>query len=143
MRKSIFILLLTSLVLLVGCLPQAPLPALSYEISGCDLTPLTRSPSTKLPEEPEISIKGNLLFVKHPLNYVCCANITIEWAQKDNLIEITETNIGEMCRCLCDYDIRASLGPLKKGTYLIKLSGVKYQDTKPDLLIEEEVEVLP
>jgi len=73
--------------------------------------------------------------VEHRLTYVCCAELVLTVEQEGNTIRITESNVGEMCRCLCDYDVEADVSGLEPGVYDVQLWGVEYQDAHaPELL---------
>ncbi len=139
-------LILAVLVLFSGCVqPQAlPETKLSYEISGCQ-EEQTRSSEVRKAEnldEPLLAVEGKFITVRHSLDYVCCAKMEVEWKQEGNLIELTEINKGEICRCLCRYGVDAKIGPLESNLYLIRIYGVKYQEQEPNLLSEKEVEIV-
>jgi hypothetical protein len=64
--------------------------------------------------------------VEHRLTYVCCAELVLTVEQEGNSIRLLESNVGEICRCLCDYDVEADVLGLEQGVYDVQVWGVKY-----------------
>lgn len=75
----------------------------------------------------EVSVQTNnrKISFSHKLRYLCCAEIALESQVQDNTIVVTEINQGMGCRCGCDYSVDASVGPLKPGTYQLRVYGVR------------------
>ena len=49
---------------------------------------------------------------------------------------------GEMCRCMCDSDIYAGLGPFEKGDYIVNVYEVDEDSSpKPQLIHSQDVKV--
>jgi len=115
---------------------------LNYQISGCD-NQEEFSQSFSLPkiEKPVINSQNDKIIISHSFDYLCCAELTLNWSKSDNVIEIYEHNSGDMCFCICKYDISASLGPLEKGDYNVKIYGISQGLTKPEFISEEEVNI--
>lgn len=124
-----------------GSLPSSE-AALSYSVGGCEENS-ERQGSISSYGEVEVTIMNQSVVIRHYLNYVCCAALKLDWSMDGNLISLTETNTGEMCRCVCNYDVNASIGPLPPGKYLVAVYGVGYQNIEPSLLAQEETEVAP
>ncbi len=83
------------------------------------------------------------MVIRHYLSYVCCAILKLDCGMDGNLVSVTETNKGDMCRCVCNYEVNATIGPLSPGKYTIMIYGIGYQNIEPDLLAQEEIEVTP
>ncbi len=115
--------------------------SLVYYISGCEISKRVEYNGVDPFKESKINIEGNRVIINHILEYVCCANLTINSKQENNLIILTEENTGEMCKCICEYGIFASFGPLDPGNYTIQVYGVKYENMEPELLLEKEAMV--
>lgn len=138
---NFFILIVLSSILMFNAKEEKPL-GLFYEISGCDIKEDIPQTFTLPPiDKPSLNIDGNNLTIIHSFNYVCCANITLNWSIYDNLIKIYEYNTGEMCFCLCDYEIRASLSPLKKGTYNVEIYGVGHDSIDGKLINKKVINI--
>ncbi len=120
---------------------------LEYEIFGCDEENYTQTmPQVKRSKNVEVEIDGGAAYITHYLNYVCCADIkaSIAKIEKRNdhvYIKLMEKNIGEMCRCTCDYDIEMVLSPLLPGDYVVEMWGVGYDDTELQMLWKEEFNI--
>ena len=96
---------------------------ITYNVSGCQNTRM-EVPST-------IYFKNDTLIIRHSVNYVCCAKIVPEVEIKDNIINITEINKGDVCKCMCNYIVQINISGLEKKEYEINVYGVKYKDIHP------------
>ena len=72
------------------------------------------------------------LLVTHQLDYVCCANITVslEVAEEESntIISLMEKNIGGFCRCICGYNVTATISGIESGKdYFVRVYGVEYR----------------
>lgn len=114
---------------------------LKYNIGGCNSDVQTKAMDLKSEKEPVISVLDNSIKLVHKLSYVCCAKLSLEHQIIGNVIEITEVNTGDICKCICEYDIDGEIGPLKAGEYQLKLFGVKYQNTDPSLILEKNISI--
>ncbi|MEM2933613.1 MAG: DUF333 domain-containing protein [Methanocellales archaeon] len=118
---------------------------LNYSISGCGEKEEREYTKTRgLEEKVEVRIDNSFINLTHYLNYVCCARIKIyldslETYQNYTLIKIKEKNEGEMCRCICDYQVNMKIGPLEKGKYWIQIWGIEFERAAGELLWEKEV----
>ena len=122
-------------------------PALIYSVGGCSsmsYNGLTRgygsTSSVKLSTGPS-SIK-----IIHNLSYVCCADIIvslepIEYRGDYMLLRIIERNVGEICRCICEYEIIIKIADLEPGRYKVELYGVEYEEMQAEKLWEEFIEL--
>ncbi|MBD2580467.1 hypothetical protein [Oscillatoria sp. FACHB-1406] len=128
----------------------AEAPALRYAVSGCQ-SEQEQSQSLAKGSYPakKISVavdRDNIKFA-HALSYVCCADLRLERRVENSEIAITEVNEGDYCRCMCDYSIEATLGPLASGTYDLKVFGVRYQppsggyEIDPQLLFQTQLDI--
>lgn len=149
--KTIFVMLLLA-ILIIACKPSlAPTPSgqqavkLDYSVSGCDTKDggIARGPPAQL---VDVDIAGNNVKLVHHLSYVCCAKVKvylegIETTPDETRIMISEKNDGEMCRCMCNYDVDINLGPLAKGKYTVQIFGVVYKDMPTEKLWEKEITI--
>lgn len=103
--------------------------------------------------------EGKFLNLTYSLNYVCCAkpklylnsirvinpqystphpNQTYLRPYPDHiLIKLTIKNEGGICRCVCDYNINAKIGPfetLNLSNYRIQIFGVEFENQETKLL---------
>ena len=114
---------------------------LTYSVRGCEVRdeegvgPLTPQPP------PVLRMEGGALQMQHELNYVCCADLVVDWERNGDELSIIEVNEGELCKCLCDYIIEAEVTGFKPGEYLVKVFGVKYRESPVGLLLEQEIRV--
>lgn len=118
----------------VACSTPSPLGAtLAYSVGGC----AEQSDVTRAADMGEVRIvsQGGAIHVEQKLNYVCCADIVVRLEQDENTIKLVEKNEGEICRCICEYDIEAEISGLDPGVYEVEVWGVEYQDVyAPELL---------
>ena len=58
------------------------------------------------------------------------------------VIKIVETNVGQVCRCTCGYELSVELNGLQPGTYTVEIWGVQYVPEHPlELLGSGEVTI--
>jgi hypothetical protein len=118
----------------MACSTPSPLGAtLAYSVGGC----AEQSDVTRAADLGEVRIvsRGGAIHVEQRLNYVCCADIVVRLEQDENTIKLMEKNDGEICRCICEYDIEAEISALDPGLYVVEVWGVEYQDVyTPELL---------
>ena len=118
----------------VACASSEPVgPELIYTVGGC----VEEAAAARAATDADVLIEGegSAIHVEHRVTYVCCAELVLTVEQEGNTIRITESNVGEMCRCLCDYDVEADVSDLDPGVYDVQLWGVEYQDAHaPELL---------
>lgn len=138
-KASFLIAFVLIIILLLSAKIRIPertdVTSLQYAISGCDSTKGAGIPAASLYSE------NNYILLEQSLNYVCCANLTIDWERNGYNIRIKEINNGGMCKCVCVYNVNARLGPLEKGIYSIELYGVDYKGTGAELISKDRVEV--
>lgn len=114
--------------------------SLSFSMEECDqsITPNTDPDWAKV----EITVQDGDIQVEQNLSYVCCAALEITAGQNGDVIKLIETNVGEVCRCMCGYPVTARLTDLPAGTYTVEVWGVQYLDVHPlELLGSAEVEI--
>ncbi len=122
-------------------------PTLSYEVGGC----LSKSVGEikrgqELESDVEVSVGDSSIKLLHHLRYVCCADIVVEIKSVEKegdytVIKILEKNVGEMCRCICEYEITMKISGLKPGKYKLEIYGVEYEDMPVEKLWEGEVRI--
>jgi hypothetical protein len=76
------------------------------------------------------------------LTYVCCAELVLTTTQEGSTIRLLEKNTGEICRCVCDYEVEADITGLSPGVYQVEVWGVEYEDVHiPELLGQATIEL--
>jgi len=114
----------------VACSSSVPaVLALSYSVTGCE-KPLRETRSRHV-DEVEITAEGNVIHVEQTLTHVCCAELVLTVEQEGNVLRIIETNTGDICRCICEYQVQANLVGVDPGTYQVEVWGVRYEDVHP------------
>ncbi len=90
----------------------------------------------------EADVLDGTVTLMHRLPYVCCAQFALAAGQDGPVIKIVESNVGQVCRCMCDYVIDAELSGLKPGTYTVEVWGVQHVPVHPlELLGRSEVTI--
>ncbi len=143
MKKVLILFLLA--VFLIGCSDISSVMQKSEDISvksemrGCSNT---RSIFRADSPEPEITTENNNLKLTHKLNHNCCKNVTVSTEVRGITISITELHEGTTCKCVCESDLKATIGPFTPGSYKV---GVYHQDkdytTEKDLLFSTNVTI--
>jgi len=131
-RSKVSLAVLIALLLLTACV--SPGLTLQYQIGGCQGEDTSRS---RADNRVEITVQDGAVHLSQDVSYVCCASITLKVEREDNLIKVVETNEGEICRCMCGYQITAKVGGLPSGTYRVQVWGIQYQDVHPLELLGE------
>ena len=118
----------------VACASSEPeSPALIYTVGGC----VEEADAVRAATAGDVLIvgEGGAIHMEHRLTYVCCAELVLTVEQEGNTIRLVESNVGEICRCLCAYDVEADVSGLEPGVYDVQVWGVEYQDVHaPELL---------
>jgi hypothetical protein len=120
--------------------PEAGRPALTYSVGGCS----EQSETTRAAADGEVHIvgEGDTIHVAHKLTYVCCAELVLTTTQEGSTIRLLEKNTGEICRCVCDYEVEADITGLSPGVYQVEVWGVEYEDVHiPELLGQATIEL--
>lgn len=87
-----------------------------------------------------ITINENYTAIHQKVSYVCCANITLRYEINESTLSVYEDNKGEICRCICNYEIKATIPA--KGINEVKVYGVYYPDLHPyELLGESSIKI--
>jgi len=125
-----------ALLVLAACSgPKPREPALNYTVGGCEEEmEATRSGNGG---EVEITVEDGIIHVQLKLNYVCCAELSLTVEQEGNTLKVIEMNVGEICRCMCEYSIEANIADVASGTYQVQVWGVQYEDVHPLELLGE------
>ncbi len=127
--------------------PPAVKPNLAYNVGGCSsmsYNGLTRGYGST--SRIELTTSPSSINMIHHLSYVCCADIVVSLEPMEHrgdhmLLKIVERNVGEMCRCICEYEIAIKIADLEPGRYKIELYGVEYEDMPAEKLWEELIEL--
>ena len=143
---TIALTVLVASPLLVGRIASEK-PVLTYSVGGC----LIRSPGEitrgqKLKSEVEVSIEDSSVKLLHRLSYVCCADMVVnlqgvEKRGNYTLLRIVEKNVGEICKCICDYEIEMRISNLAPGRYRLEIYGVEFKDMPAEKLWEGLIEL--
>jgi hypothetical protein len=113
-------------------------PKLTYGVGGCaeELEP-TRDGSM---DEVQIIVEGETIRMEQTLTYVCCAELELTLEREGSTIRIEERNVGEICRCMCEYFVEGEVTGLDRGTYEVQVWGVEYEGVHSlELLYETQV----
>jgi hypothetical protein len=109
-------------------------PALTYTVGPCDdsMTPAELEDWAGLDLTP---VAGGFRFTQR-LSYVCCADVTLAagWDPGNDAVRLVASNLGEVCRCYCGYEIQGTVENLAPGAYTVVFWGVH----KPPLHALEE-----
>lgn len=130
------LLLLLLMLLALGC--QTPgAPQMTYTVSPCQegIAPGDLASWAKV----EAHTEGGKILLQQNLDYVCCAKVELRLERQGSLLKVTETNVGEMCRCKCGYVIAAEITGLPRGRYTLQVWGVAFEDQQPELLGETAI----
>ena len=146
---AIIIVLVSSSLIYLSTISETPLtaPKLTYEVGGCgDQKAGEIKRGASLQNEVEVSVGDSSIKLLHHLRYVCCAEIEVELASVEEvdgqvLIKLLEKNVGEMCKCICSYEVSIKLSGLKSGTYRIQIIGVEFEDMPTEVLWEGIVKI--
>jgi hypothetical protein len=122
--------------LLIGCSSsRTTRPALEYTVGGCaEELETSRTGTTG---EVEFTADGEVIRLDQTLTYVCCAELELTVEQEGNTIRIMERNVGEICRCMCDYHVEAEVSGLEPGVYDVEVWGVEYEDLHSPALLHQ------
>jgi|GEM_PF-1562364 len=115
------------------CAAREGSPEYEYVVGECD-------ESAKRGGSTSFSATVDGIAMTQVLDYVCCAEIELAVMQVGNLINITEKNSGEICKCMCSYDVSAEVKVLP-GTYKIEVWGVEYPGYELEKLGESTISV--
>lgn len=116
--------------------------SLSFNVGPCDAS----IPADTLQDwaEVEITVQEGAIHIEQNVSYVCCAELALAAGRNGQVIKLVETNVGQVCRCMCGYPVTADvdLTSLDPGTYTVEVWGVQHFDVHPlELLGSAEVAV--
>lgn len=114
-------------------------PALNVTVTPCDQNAGIPATGASF----EANVKDGQIIVAQTIAYVCCADIKVAlgWDGDARTIKFIESNLGEVCRCLCAYPMQATVGPLPTGTYRLEVWGVQKTDAGHPLELLHSMEV--
>ncbi len=123
---------------------EAGRPGLTYETGACDQSVVPEDLQTWAGADME-PVAGGFRFT-HRVSYVCCADVVpaLGWdsTETPGTLRVVETNLGEVCRCMCGYELTGEVGGLEPGSYTVEFWGVQKYDVHPlELLASVEVVV--
>ncbi|TAD80360.1 MAG: hypothetical protein EA001_00770 [Oscillatoriales cyanobacterium] len=93
-----------------------------------------------------IGFENDRLTFSHDLTFTCCASFvldrSIDRSVYPPVISIVERDMGERCRCLCDFQVAGTIGPLPPGSYVVRVYG-EFGDGKSRILLFERSASVP
>jgi len=93
-----------------------------------------------------IGFENGRLTFSHDLTFTCCASFvldrSIDRSVHPPVISIVERDMGERCRCLCDFQVAGTIGPLPPGSYLVRVYG-EFGEGKSRILLFERSASVP
>ncbi|MFQ6101727.1 MAG: hypothetical protein ACE5OS_10915 [Anaerolineae bacterium] len=104
--------------------------SLSFDVGECDET-ITLGAMPPDWEGVQVVVQDGAIHLEQNLSYVCCAELTLVAGRDGEVIKVVETNVGEVCRCICGYTLTADLTGLEPGTYTVEVWGVQHFDVHP------------
>lgn len=73
-----------------------------------------------------LEVWGNDLHVYHiGAYYQCCLEYQVDYVVDGFDITATESDIGDLCDCYCDFDLESVLYDLEDGEYVVSLIGIE------------------
>jgi hypothetical protein len=104
----------------VGAPPE---PGISYQIEDCNM----EAGASSLAEQSQstrftVTVEGQYIHFEDIMVANCCAeDVWLEMQVENHEITIYERETGGICLCICDYPVRATLGPFEPGTYTLEV----------------------
>jgi len=120
---------------------------LSFDVGSCDETvppdSLNEWAGVEFSVDTSVdTVQEGAIHIEQNLSYVCCAELALTAGREGEVIKVIETNVGEVCRCMCGYPLTADLTGLSPGTYTVEVWGVQHFDVHPlELLGSGEVTI--
>jgi len=102
---------------------------LTYEVSGCETS--TRPDDLGTWSGVDVEVRDGVVYIAQRLAYTCCAELALAVGRDGSAIKVIETNVGQVCRCMCRYQVAMELDGLLPGDYVLELWGVQYDDMHP------------
>jgi hypothetical protein len=117
------------------------MPALTYEVGECDES-LDVEALNEWDELTTEAADDDVAFT-HRLAYVCCADLVLSagYDADAETIRLVETNVGDMCRCMCGYKITGALSDLPSGDYRLEIWGVQHIPSEESLMLLEATDI--
>lgn len=120
-------------------------PTFSYEIGGCEIKRSGELKRSAIRSQVDVEVRGAEIALLHELSYFCCAELVLELKVVEgddySVLRIFEENVGEICRCICDYEISIRITDLKPGRYKLEIYGVEHEEAQAEKLWEGWAEV--
>jgi hypothetical protein len=112
-----------------GCAEKATRVDTKFPASG-KYTDYTDLPSG---DKLGINAKGDSIVYNRVEEHLCCRQVKVAIAKKENIITITEYWFGKGCKCKCSSTVYAEIRQLPKGEYQVYAvaTGTNPVDDKP------------
>jgi hypothetical protein len=129
-----------------ACAPKgrdrAPTPAAEMVPNGAQQT----DPAAIAPELGvfNLSIEGGsgTLNFAYDRTANCCFEFDLSESRDGNIIDVTETGGGLLCRCLCDFNLTGTITNLAPGSYRVRLFQRPRQGDR-QLVTTRQVDIKP
>ncbi|MFH2056015.1 MAG: dockerin type I repeat-containing protein [bacterium] len=81
-------------------------------------------------------VLGNDLYLHHiDAEYQCCLGYLVEYEIDGFEITATESDTGDLCDCICDFDLTSVLYDLEDGEYIVTLIGIYGDEIGVDTVV--------
>jgi hypothetical protein len=96
----------------------------TYSVGGCQQTKAV-SDIPRMAQSGDIRAywSGDDFIIEHDISYTCCANFTLSVNVSGDRIIISENNTGDVCKCMCTYNINATIKGLERKNYTLEMGG--------------------
>jgi len=141
--KAVAILVLSFFVLVCSRAknPVKNPPSLQFESSqsGCKGSFKKGTERSTQADTVIFSSHGDTILVIHQdAYYNCCSKIKVNVIETPNGFDLLEYDVGEICKCMCYFDITTIISNLSSGTYF-----VRYFDIDSNLVDSAVVDIPP
>ncbi|MCD4738472.1 MAG: hypothetical protein K8R89_04355 [Anaerolineae bacterium] len=115
---------------------SASTPTLTYQVGECDKS----LPPEELGKWVGVDINATtdgFHFIQR-IAYTCCGEIVpaVGLDLETRTLRIITSNLGEICRCMCGYELTGEVGKLTAGSYTVEFWGVQKPGVHPLMLLE-------
>ena len=84
-------------------------------------TPLAANAQWCDPDEVIARAEGSTIIVNHNnAEWNCCVWIQFDLVENGYMLDLYETEMGELCYCICCFDLIATIEDVEPGNYLVR-----------------------